>query len=225
MKKTAVLILSVTISLLLNGQRNADYGVTGGLTSYLGDINPGRLMYSVHPAAGVFYRYNLHPRQAFRMNLMAGGLSGNDLDFNNSFQQARGSFFSGFIGEWSTTFEFNFFPYSTQGKRWNSSPYLAAGAGVVFVNSAEFTYTPVIPLSVGYKINIYGNIGLEAEYGFRKTFYDNFDRLNDNIDPDDNMWYHNKDWYSYAGLSFTWKIYNRLAGCPVYDDVKKRKKY
>ena len=32
---------------------------------------------------------------------------------------------------------------------------------------------------LGFKVNIYKNMGLEAEYGFRKTFYDNFDGLKD----------------------------------------------
>lgn len=224
MKKILFLNLLLLLTVVMYGQRSADYGVTGGVTSYIGDINPGRLLYSVQPAAGVFYRYNLHPRQAFRLNLMAGGLSGNDLDFNNSFQQTRASSFSGVIGEWSVVFEFNFFPYSTQGRRWNSSPYLAAGAGIAFINTSVFTYTPVIPFSLGYKLNIYRNLGVEIEYGFRKSFYDNFDGLTDNIDPDDHGWYHNNDWYTYTGVSFTWKIYNKLAGCPVYDDVKNNKK-
>nr|HRC88598.1 DUF6089 family protein [Bacteroidales bacterium] len=70
----------------------------------------------------------------------------------------------------------------------------------------------------------YNNLGLEAEYGFRKTFYDNFDGLTDFVDPDEHGWIHNNDWYSYTGISFTWKIYNKLAGCPVYNDVKSGKK-
>ncbi len=225
MEKILGIILIITTTQVIYGQRNADYGVSGGITSYIGDINPSRLMYSVQPAAGFFYRYNLHPRQSFRMLLMTGGLSGNDLDFNNSFQQTRGNSFSGFITEWSTQFEFNFFPYHTQGKRWKSSPYLAAGAGIVFINTTGITYTPVLPFTFGYKLNFYQNLGLEVEYGFRKTFYDNFDGLNDNIEPGDRIWYHNNDWYTFAGISFTWKIYSKLAGCPVYDDVRKKRKH
>jgi len=225
MKKGLFFVLLATFTVTMSGQRSADYGITSGVTSYIGDINPGRLMYSLQPAAGFFYRYNLHPRQAFRINLLAGGLSGNDLDFKNSFQQSRANSFSGVIGEWSTMFEFNFFPYNTQGKRWKSSPYLAAGAGIVFINTTVFTYTPVLPFSLGYKLNIYNNLGLEIEYGFRKTFYDNFDGLKDNIDPAEHGWLHNNDWYSYAGVSFTWKIYNKLAGCPVYNDVREKRKH
>jgi hypothetical protein len=109
-----------------------------GVSSYLGDINPNRLLYSPLPAGGIFYRYNLNPRQALRTNLFIGGLRANDLDFNNAFQQARAASFSGTVGEWAVQFEFNFFPYSTEGKRWNFTPYFAAGAGIAFVQYSYF---------------------------------------------------------------------------------------
>ena len=224
MKRIHLLLLILSLPLALSGQRNADYGLFLGTSSYIGDINPNRLFYSPLPAAGLFYRYNLHPRQAIRTNLFLGGLRGNDLDFNNDFQRARAAAFSGTVGEWSLQFEFNFFPYSTIGKRWDYTPYIAAGAGIAFVNTASFTYVPVIPFSIGFKVNIHKNMGLEAEYGFRKTFYDNFDGLKDLVDPSDYTWTHNNDWYSFAGISLTWKIFSRLVGCPAYSDVDSKSK-
>jgi hypothetical protein len=215
MKKLPGLFFLFLLSFSVSGQRNADYGIMGGVTSYIGDINPNRLFYSPLPAAGVFYRYNFHPRQAIRTNLLLGGLRANSNDFTN----IPASSFSGTVAEWAVQFEFNFLPYSTQGKRWNYTPYIAAGAGIAFINTTSLTYEPVIPFSLGFKINIYKNLGLEAEYGFRKTFYDNFDGLVDNVDPDHRAWLHNNDWYSFAGISFTWKIYSKLAGCPAFKDV------
>ncbi len=224
MKRIHLLFLFVSLSLSVAGQRNSDFGAFAGISSYLGDINPNKLLYSPLPAAGVFYRFNLHPRQAIRTSILIGGLRAADLDFNNSFQQSRAASFSGTVGEWAAQFEFNFLPYSTQGKRWTYSPYLSAGAGIAFINTGVFTYEPVIPFSIGFKINFYKNFGLEAEYGFRKTFYDNFDGLKDLIDPSDFSWLHNNDWYSFAGIALTWKMYNRLAGCPAYTDVDGKRK-
>ena len=212
-------IIIICISVTASGQRKANFGVFAGMSTYMGDINPTRFMYSPLPAGGLFYRYNFHPRQALRTNFFVGGLRADDLDFNNDFQILRAASFSGYIGEWALQFEFNFLPYSTQGKRWNYTPYFAAGAGIAFINTTDFTYQPVIPFSVGFKINICKNIGLEAEYGFRKTFYDNFDGLKDMVAPSDFAWLHNNDWYSFAGVALTWKIYNALAGCPTYNDV------
>ncbi len=215
-------LLFFTIS--LSGQRSADYGLFGGVSSYLGDINTGRLFYSPMPAGGLFYRYNLHPRQSIRTNLFIGGLRANSLDFNNNSTTRFPSSFSGIVGEWAAQFEFNFLPYSTQGRKWNYTPYIAGGAGVAFINTSSLTLKPVIPFSLGFKVNIHKNLGLEAEYGFRKTFYDNFDGLNDLTDPNQRPWLHNNDWYSFAGISLTWKIYNRLAGCPAFDDGEEKRK-
>jgi len=225
MKKIHWLLLFLNLSFCLSGQRSADYGIFAGTSSYIGDINPGKLFYSPLPAGGIFYRYNLHPRQAIRTGLFVGGISGNDLDFKNSFQQARAASFSGTVIDWSLQFEFNFFPYSTMGKSWEYTPYIAGGVGIAFINTKTFTYVPVIPFSMGFKINIYKNLGLEAEYGFRKTFYDNFDGLKDLVAQSDVSWFHNNDWYSFAGIAVCWKIYTKLAGCPAYDDVDPKRKH
>jgi hypothetical protein len=224
MKRIFLWFLLICSSLSLKGQSSSDFGGFAGVTSYIGDINPSRLLYSPSPAGGIFYRYNFHPRQALRTSLLIGGLRGNDLDFNNSFQQARAASFSGTVGEWAMQFEFNFFPYRTDGKQWDYTPYIAAGAGIAFINTASFTYVPVIPFSFGFKVNIHKNLGLEAEYGFRKTFYDNFDGLKDLVAPSDATWIHNNDWYSFTGIAVSWKIFSRLAGCPTYNDVDSERK-
>ncbi len=234
MKRLSGILCILLLMQGLSAQRNSDYGIMAGVTSYLGDINSTRLLYSPRPAAGVFYRYNFHPRQAVRVDIMHGGIQGSDLDFSNDFQRTRAAAFAGSVTEFAAQFEFNFFPYSTMGKLWNFSPYFAAGLGGTYVNlsslvnpntpSPTAAFVPVIPFSVGFKINIHKNIGLEAEYGFRKTFYDNFDGLKDLVAPSDYTWTHNKDWYTFTGVSVTWKIYSKLAGCPAYNDVDVKRK-
>jgi hypothetical protein len=224
MKNIFLLIFLLTTSVTLVGQKGTDFGLFAGVSSYIGDINPNRMMYAPLPAGGGFIRYNFHPRQSLRANLFVGGLRADDLDFANSFQQTRAASFSGSAGEFALQFEFNFLPYSTRGKFWDYTPYIAGGAGLAFINTATLTYVPVIPFSFGFKVNVYKNLGLEAEYGFRKTFYDNFDGLKDLVAPSDYATLHNNDWYSFAGLAITWRIYNKLAGCPTYNDVDSKRK-
>ena len=224
MKRILGTFLFIITALAASGQRSSDFGVLAGVTSYIGDINPGRLLYDPSPAGGALYRFNLNPRESLRASFIYGGLRGNDLDFNNSFQIARGASFSGTVGEVAAQFEFNFFPYTLGGKRWDWTPYLAAGGGIAFINTTSYTYVPVIPFSAGFRINIYKNLGLEVEYGFRKTFYDNFDGLKDLVAPSDYTWTHNNDWYTFTGIALTWKIYNKLAGCPAYSDVDSQRK-
>ena len=218
MKKNYWVFLMLCLPLTALGQRNADYGISGGVTSYLGDINPNRLLYAPSPAGGIFYRYNFNPRQSLKASILLGGLRADDLDFLNDFQQSRAVSFNSMVGEAAVQFEFNFFPYSTDGRLYDYTPYIAAGAGIAMIISGESGILPVIPLSVGFKINILKNLGLEAEYGFRKTFYDNFDGLKDLVAPEDFSLIHNNDWYSFTGISLTWKIMSRFAGCPAYGD-------
>ncbi|MDX9928886.1 MAG: DUF6089 family protein [Bacteroidales bacterium] len=221
MMKSCIIILALAaFSLALRGQQTVDWGVSAGTTAYIGDINPDNLFVSPGMGAALFHRYNFHPRHSLRSSIMAGTLRGNDQDAENAFQTNRGDSFSGLIGELSTQVEFNFFPYRTDGQRWSYSPYIAGGIGVSFIGTEVFTYTPVIPFSLGFKLNIQKNLGLEIEYGFRKTFYDNFDGLTDPVDPGHHAWTHNNDWYTFAAVSFTWKMFNRLAGCPAYEEEK-----
>ena len=222
MKRLIWLFIFAFMPLIIFSQQKADYGVFGGVSSYLGDINPNKMFYSPRPAAGIFYRYNLNPRHSLRANLFAGKLHADDTDFDNSFQQNRAASFSGTVAEMALQFEFNFFPYATDGKKWNSSPYFAAGAGVAYIDdNKNVVFCPVMPISLGFKINILKNVGLEAEYGFHKTFYDNFDDL---ILPSNNMWTHNNDWFTFTGICITWKIYNKLTACCVYNDVNSKKR-
>ncbi|MDR2887758.1 MAG: DUF6089 family protein [Bacteroidales bacterium] len=225
MKISTGLLMLAFMPLAVFAQRKADYGIFGGVSSYLGDINPEKAFYSPSPAAGFFYRYNLHPRHSLRAAVFAGGLNAEDRDFDNAFQQNRDASFSGSAAEMTVQFEFNFFPYATEGKRWNSTPYFAGGVGMVLVDAEEAALCPAIPISLGFKINVGKNIGLEAEYGVRKTFYDNFDGLNYLTVPEDyHVWTHNNDWYTFMGICITWKIFNKLAGCPAYYDVDAKRK-
>jgi len=227
MKRCFWLVILFVLAMPLNAQRNSDYGVFGGISYYMGDINPETFFYNPAPAVGIIYRYNFHPRHALRTNIYYGTISADDLDFNNDFQQSRAASFKSSIVEWTLQFEFNFLPYTTTGRWGDYSPYFAAGAGACLVTRDGLTLTPVIPLSVGIKVNIHKNLGLELEYGARKTFYDNFDGLTDNIDPDHYSWTHNNDWYMFTGVTFTWKMFHKLQSCPAYDDYwndKKRKR-
>ena len=62
MKKISGVLCLFLLAVTLSGQRSSDYGVMAGVTSYLGDINPNRLLYSPRLAGGIFYRYNFHPQ-------------------------------------------------------------------------------------------------------------------------------------------------------------------
>ncbi len=192
-------------------QRNADYGLSAGFVTYIGDKNPLNVLYRPGPAAQFFYRYNLNPRQAVRANLLSGYVTP----------------LSTVVGELGATYEYNFFPYSTfRSRRVDYTPYIAGGAALSAMTKAGPFFS--VPFSAGFKINVANHVGVEIEYGFRKTFTDKLDGQS-NIEgpqgePVDSSWLHKNDWYSFMGVSVTWKMYNMLAGCPAYAEMVKEKK-
>jgi hypothetical protein len=215
MKRIVILILLIFLALPAVPQRRADFGFSLGATNYLGELNPNNVFSSPGPAAQFFYRYNFNPRQAVRANLLGGSLR-----FSNSSE-----LLSVFLGELGATYEYNFFPYSTmRSRRVDYTPYLAIGAAFSAVYNQSFNPFLSIPFSAGFKVNVANNIGLELEYGFRKTFNDKFDGQTDEDNIGSQTWTHNNDWYSFMGVSVTWKMYNKLAGCPAFAEMEKGKK-
>lgn len=209
MRKAFTILILTAASLAAFSQRSADYGFSLGIVNYLGEINPQNTFFKPGPAAQIFYRYNFNPRQAVRANLMGG------------YMTPLGSP----LGELGGTYEFNFFPYSTlRSRRVDYTPYIAGGAALSIMSTAGAFLS--VPFSAGFKVNVANNIGLEIEYGFRKTFTDKLEDQSKITDPDppvDQTWTHNNDWYSFLGVSVTWKMYNKLAGCPAFAEIEKEK--
>jgi hypothetical protein len=214
MRNAIILIVTTLTAIPAMAQRSADYGVSAGIITYLGEENPLNLYYRPGPAVQFTYRYNFNPRQAVRVNLLGGYV----MPLNAPLE------------ELGVTYEFNFFPYSTfRSRHIDYTPYLAAGAAVSMINSDAMPVFPSIPFSAGFKINVANQVGIEFEYGFRKTFTDKLDGLYEitdpvTQDPVDHTWTHNNDWYSFMGISVTWKIYNKLMGCPAFAEMEKGNK-
>ena len=210
MKRPITIAILIILALPALPQRSADYGVSAGVITYLGEQNPLNAFFKPGPAMQLFYRYNFNPRQAVRANLLGG------------YMTPLGSF----AGELGATYEYNFFPYSTfRSRHIDYSPYIAGGAALSMAGKSGPFLS--VPFSAGFKVNVANQVGVEIEYGFRKTFTDKLDGQFEITDsggePVDKTWTHNNDWYSFLGVSVTWKIYNKLAGCPAFAEMGKDK--
>ena len=210
MKRPITIAILIILALPALPQRSADYVVSAGVITYLGEQNPLNAFFKPGPAMQLFYRYNFNPRQAVRANLLGG------------YMTPLGSF----AGELGATYEYNFFPYSTfRSRHIDYSPYIAGGAAFSMAGKSGPFLS--VPFSAGFKVNVANQVGVEIEYGFRKTFTDKLDGQFEITDsggePVDKTWTHNNDWYSFLGVSVTWKIYNRLAGCPAFAEMGKDK--
>lgn len=114
-----------------------EFGVWAGSAVYLGDLNPTLSFKDARWATGVFYRYNLNNRFAFRAEMNYGFLDAADSRIKNyPYLQARNLSFQSHIVELAATIELNFFKYSlvkTRDTR-NWTPYIFLGGSLFYYN-------------------------------------------------------------------------------------------
>ncbi|MGZ2370230.1 type IX secretion system protein PorG [Ancylomarina sp. YFZ004] len=201
-------------------QNSSDVGIIVGANYYLGDINPSKQLYSSSPTVGFMYRYNMGPRYALRTSLSLGNLKGDDLDFDNKYQQDRNHSFETELVEFSLQMEFNFQPFllplSSRAKRF--SPYITSGLS--YISSSSTTSSIAIPMGVGCKYIIGKRWTAAVEWSFKKTFTDDLDGLSDPNKLNIANKLHNDDWISFLGVTLTLQLFNDLQ-CHAYDRIVK----
>ena len=210
--------------------QHAEIGVLFGTSYYVGELNPSNpFINKINPAIGVLYRKNLNKRYALRYGLNYGLLAADDNYNKTEWNKIRNLSFSTSILEVSGLLEFNFLPY--QINNYNTSPFtpfVFIGAAVFRVapevknNSINTTsksksiIAPSIPFGVGVKFDFIRNIGLNIEWGVRKTFTDEIDGLpNTSANGYQISNSNNKDWYSFAGITLNYKILTKTDRCPI----------
>ena len=115
----------------------SEAGLTGGLSYYIGDINPLRhYPRHMHMAGGLFYRYNITPHYAVRFQGLYTRLEAYDSDSPDPVQQTRNLGFRSNIFELAFTVEVNFLKYRSIDRKNNHlwTPYLFVGLGYFHMN-------------------------------------------------------------------------------------------
>ncbi len=181
-----------------------EIGITGGVTYYIGDLNPYRhYPKDTRPAFGVLYRYNFSDRYAVRLQALNGTLEAYDSNSSDSLQQLRNLHFRARLLEFSGIFEVNFRKYRSKdkdSKRW--TPFMFAGlayfraAPQAMLDDTWYDLQPLgtegqgttarpgsdayavdnisIPFGVGFKVNA-GRLDFQLEWGLRRTYTDYID--------------------------------------------------
>jgi hypothetical protein len=179
-----------------------EFGAFLGGAHYFGDLNPRFSFVMPRPAGGVFYRYNMHPRAAYRASLNYGMIEfRDDVTSIPSSLQRNLSFRTNLI-DITNLIEFNFMEYDKKHKKKRFTPYLATGFTLFFFNPQTFykgrwiylqplgtegqndpdysgvkkynLYNFSIPAVFGFKFSI-ANWNLAIEGGWRQTFTDYLD--------------------------------------------------
>ena len=199
-------------------QKKSDLGFFAGTSYYLGDINPAQQFYSPSFAFGGLYRLALNRREVLRANVMYGTVKGRDKDFSNLYQQLRNAAFSASIIDASLLYEFNFLPVVFQPRKINFSPYTFAGIGYEIILSSSYNTRShfSVPFGTGIKYIVNEKVTLGIEWSFRKTFQDGIDGVPNPGEEKYQSPINNKDWYSFAGIFITFRLFDKTGNCPVY---------
>ncbi len=252
MKKILVFALFLVIlSSTAFAQKSGDLGVLGGVTYYVGDLNPSMPFRMSKPAFGILYRQNFNSRVSLRAHGIRGEVAGDDAI--SKANPERNLNFKSIITEAGLQLEINFFEYFIGSKMHSISPYIFGGTSVFFfepygnVAGSSVGLQPLgtegqgnpyklyafsMPFGLGVKYSVSKLIGVGAEWGMRLTSTDYLDDISQTYYLDlagtnpaaasikelasDPLLTHNagmqrgnsrnNDWYSFAGISVTFKI-------------------
>ena len=219
------LLSSLLLSFPVLGQ-NVDLGIAGGLSYYVGEINPSKqMMNGPKSSIGLFYRKNINKRYALRYGVNYAKLTATDKVRSTDLSEYRHLSFSSDLWEAYGVIEFNFIPYQINNRATSKfSPFVFIGLAAFKVESEvrgrgldvlESDLISVsIPFGLGVKFNFSENLGLAIEWGMRKTFSDKVDGLPkkyaDGYQLSNSQY---NDWYSIVGLTLNYKILTHKDRC------------
>ena len=148
--KRVIIVLSVLLA-GVSAVAQSEIGICGGVSFYMGDLNPKGVFKGARPAGGVLFRYNISPRVAFKATALFGSVEGSDAKTGKDL--ARNLSFRSPISELSAQIELNFLKlYNEKGQN-PFSPYLFAGV-------ALFSFNPQAELNgVWYDLQPLGTEG------------------------------------------------------------------
>lgn len=196
--------LFIAVLLMIHFLSFAQYlevGPLGGVTYYIGDLNPKLHFNMSKPAYGAIIKYNFDDRFAVRANLINGSVAGDDKETQSVTN--RDLHFTSTITEISLQGELNFFKYRTGSEKNWFTPYLFGGIGLMLFNpqatingevvnlrdlgtEGQFSSTYpdrnpynltqiCFPFGMGVKFGFLKRLSLTIEWGMRKLLTDYLD--------------------------------------------------
>ena len=204
MKRIAVFLLVLSFTISESKAQFSEFGLMGGVSYYMGDLNPETPFKQVMPAGGLFYRYNFNERFSVRGTSTLGYLKGYDSKSKVASQLERNLNFESWVYDFAITGEFNFFKYApgdmqhpitpfifggiavfkfnpttkaADGNKYELQPLGTEGQGTTFYpDRKKYSLTTAsIPFGIGVKANISKTFSVGIEWGMRYAFTDYLD--------------------------------------------------
>ncbi len=227
-KKVFLLFLLIFQLNTFAQKKSHEIGFFAGAAYYTGELNNGVPFYSPSLAYGFLYRYDINKRYALKLSGTFSRLTGNDASSKNPYEQWRGRSFSTFVSDFAAMFEFSFLPFQAASLREYYSFYLTAGLGAFYMRSpAQIPVHPTIPFGIGFKYGVSKRMVITGEWTYRKTFTDYIDQLppdeytSGSLPLKQSSYDKSKDWYSFAGITITYKFALGRHSCPAYGYLSK----
>lgn len=211
--KNSIIFIFLVVPVLTFAQQKAEIGIMAGGSQYWGDLNPHKVINSPDFVVGGLYRYNIDKRHAVKFCVNYAKLSVVEDTRNVIADGSSYSLMDRAITNFAFMGEFNFLPLDSKSEDERNTTYVSAGIGYTLQEAMVN-----IPFGLGYRYYVTERIALGGEVTLNKTFKDNLDGKENNISTSDkNTLLNNNDWYTFAGISVTYKFFNARATCPVYD--------
>ncbi len=181
-----------------------EFGLQGGASGYMGDLNPENPFAFNDWSAGAFVKYNFNHTWGLRGNFAYANTFAYDGFSHVAQRQDRNLAFFGAIKEAALVVDFNFFKWLPQRGRIVYTPYIFAGVGGIDFNPKQYVntgndiykvalrdwqteydavenpepysrYAFSIPFGAGFKYNLRGPWSVGIELGYRLTLTDYLD--------------------------------------------------
>ena len=192
-----------------------EVGIMGGSSVYTGDIHCEKFfLKQINAGGGIFARYYFSDKFTTRVNLQAGQINGNDVNYGTQDHIRRGFTFKSLILDGDLLLEYE--PFA--GRRFRGgefhrilSPYVNTGVSYLYsmpttnyneVNN-DFLKTQIaadkanmkfghiaLPLTAGLRYDLGRRLTLGAEATFRLPFSDYLDGVSQAGNPNKNDWYY-----------------------------------
>lgn len=199
-----------------------DFGVSLGMSGYLGDANTSSLLKHPGFTGEIAARFIANTRFAFRANIGMLSIKGNTEEMEDILPEQAAYEFSATVYDLGIRAEFNFFNYGIgetykRLRRW--SPYLTLGIGACLSSSGgDTSVAPTLPMGFGIKYKPRERINLMVEFTMTKAFGDHIDssQLAD-LNQIKTAFYKNTDWYSRFTIGISYEFGKRCETCHYVD--------
>jgi hypothetical protein len=216
-KKGITFLVLYFFSLIVLSQSKIDMGLAVGAGYYMGDINPTVPFYAPGIDLGITSRYNLNMRHVIKFEANYVRLHANDADFADDYQQRRNASFATPAFDFAFQFEFNFLPLKFAPRKLTVSPFVSSGLAVDLATRSQMKSLMLSwPFAIGVRATLGKFWSIGVQWNYRKLFNDRIDGVENEVPASMKSKLHNNDWFSFANVFVTYKLFTSKQECPAY---------